>query len=66
MPNSAEPNMYPVSPTIQVGGWRFTNATLLVACPRCGSEAGFYCQYPSGRRAFVPHTERMVEYAKLR
>lgn len=41
-------------------GWAFTDAVIQRDCPRCGCHAGFYCETPSGRKAWPPHPERVV------
>lgn len=61
-------NQYPeqlrpgaVFPTVAM----FTNATHYVACPKCGSDAGYYCAAPSGRKTNHPHDARMVEFQRI-
>lgn len=41
-------------------GWAWTDAYRQRKCPRCGSDPGFHCETPGGRRCWPPHRERVV------
>lgn len=40
-------------------GWMYTDARQQVPCARCGAEPGQPCRQPAGRKAAVPHGERL-------
>lgn len=40
-------------------GWAYTDAIRQYKCPKCGSDPGYYCESKSGRKASVPHQERV-------
>lgn len=40
-------------------GWSFSDAVRQRKCPKCGSDPGYYCQTPTGRKAWPPHVERI-------
>jgi hypothetical protein len=46
----------------QLTGWRYTDATRHVKCPKCGSDAGYVCETPKGRKSTSPHWQRMKEW----
>lgn len=42
-------------------GWMYTDARVMVSCPRCGQEEGNYCRTPGGRKTKQPHVERVLK-----
>jgi phage FluMu protein Com len=54
-------NKYPYKNT-ELTGWATSDARIEVACPRCKSDKGFYCETPKGRKAAQNHTERGSAY----
>lgn len=47
-------------------GWVHADAVIQVGCSRCGSTSGFHCKTPSGKKAWPPHTERIIEMNKAK
>jgi hypothetical protein len=45
-------------------GWAFSDTVIQSGCPRCGSDAGYHCQSPSGRKQWPPHNARLAAEAK--
>lgn len=41
-------------------GWASSDAVRQSKCPRCGSDPGYHCDTPSGRKAWPPHHERFT------
>lgn len=41
-------------------GWAFTDAVMMHKCEKCGSEPGYHCESPSGRKVWPPHSARVV------
>ncbi len=39
-------------------GWAFTDAVRQNSCSKCGSNPGYHCQTPGGRKAWPPHNQR--------
>jgi len=54
-------NKYPCKYT-ELTGWATSDAKIEVACPKCKSDKGFYCETPKGRKAVQIHTERGKAY----
>lgn len=52
---------YPYKNT-ELTGWATSDAIIEVACPKCKSDKGFYCETPKGRKAAQNHTERGSAY----
>lgn len=44
-------------------GWVFADVNRHTACPKCGSDPGYCCQTPKGKKAATPHNERLRAYA---
>lgn len=44
-------------------GFIFSDAVVRVGCPKCGSDAGYHCQTPRGRKAWPPHNPRIAALA---
>jgi protein-arginine kinase activator protein McsA len=40
-------------------GWQYTDAVLLTKCPKCNAEKEHYCESPSWRKIWAPHSERL-------
>ena len=43
-------------------GWIFSDAIRLAKCPNCGSDPGYLCETPKGRKASHPHGERVRKW----
>lgn len=40
-------------------GWAFTDAVRQSKCPKCGSDPGYHCETPGGRKVWPPHNLRI-------
>lgn len=40
--------------------WIFTDAREKVDCPKCRAKSGSDCTFPSGRKKWPPHGERIT------
>lgn len=47
-------------------GWVFVDAMIQVKCPKCESDAGFYCETQSGRKVKYAHSQRVVKLLKVK
>lgn len=41
-------------------GWVYSDAVRKSKCPKCGSDHGYHCETPKGRKVWPPHAERVL------
>lgn len=46
-------------------GWEYTDANRFVSCPKCDMGPGDRCRTPKGRKAEIPHFERLIRLRKI-
>ena len=45
-------------------GWAYSDTVRQHKCPKCGSDPGYECQSPKGRKVWPPHGERVQQLTK--
>ena len=43
-----------------ITGWAFSDAVRQHKCPKCGSDPGYLCESPKGRKIDPPHSARVA------
>ena len=51
----------PYVPSVGWEKWLYSRIVVQYPCPRCGAQPGFYCETPTGRKAWPPHVVRGLE-----